>query len=357
VAGLLLTGVPLPLWREVKTIAQLFAKAPYHLHIGDCLAFLKALPSNSIDSIVTDPPGGGNFMGLPWDSDKGGREFWIKWLTKILVELLRVLKPGGHMIIWTCSRTSHWTRTALDDAGFEYVQTLIHIFATGKSHGRVVKSHARPEFNGFSTTVKTSCEEWVLVRKPLEGTVEANLEKWGVGALNVNACRVEGEPGQEPRMLGTIMHDGSDEVVHCFPEAPGQQAKLRADGAPMGNKVYGKMKHGNVAKLPRVDIDPLAARFFYCPKASKKDKNEGLANGEFNAHLTSKSVHLMCALVRLATPRKGIILDPFAGSSSTGKAAILEGFRFIGCDISAEFIKISEKRLKHAWRQSGGGSG
>ncbi len=292
-------------------------------------------------------------MGIPWDSNKGGREIWIKWLTEILVELLRVLKPGGHMIIWTYSRTSHWTRTAIDDAGFEYVQTFIHIFATGKSHGHVVKSLARPDFNGFSTTVKTSCEEWVLARKPLEGTVEANLEKWGVGALNVNACRVEGEPGQEPRMLGTILHDGSDEVVRCFPAAPGQQAKLRADGAPMGNKVYGKMKHGNVAKPPRFDIDPLASRFFYCTKASRKDKNEGLSEEEFNTHLTCKSVHLMCAFVRLVTPRRGIILDPFAGLSSTGKAALLEGFLFIGCDISPEHIRISEKRLKQALKQLG----
>ena len=290
-------------------------------------------------------------MGIPWDSSRGGREPWIKWLTEILVELLRVLKPGGHMFIWTYSRTSHWTRTAIDDAGFGYVQTFIHVFATGKSHGHVVKACARPEFNGFSTTVKTSCEEWVLAKKPLEGTVEANLEKWGVGALNVNACRVEGEPGQEPRMLGTIMQDGSKEVVNCFPAAPGQQGKLRGDGAPMRNKVYGGMKHGNNAKPPRVDIDILAGRFFYCTKASRKDKNEGLSEGEFNSHLTVKSVHLMRALVRVATPPGGIILDPFSGLASTGKAALIEGFLFIGCDISREYIRLGEKRLKHALKQ------
>jgi len=164
------------------------------LYRGDCLSFLKTLSSNSVDSVVTDPPGGLGFMRIAWDSDKGGRDKWVKWLTERLKEAYRVLKPGGHLVIWTFPRTSHWTRMALDDSGYEFVHNLVHIFGTGKSHGKIVKSSTSREFNGFSTTLKTSYEEWVLVRKPSEGTVERNLKKWKVGALNVGACVVEGAP-------------------------------------------------------------------------------------------------------------------------------------------------------------------
>lgn len=321
----------------------------YNLHRGDCLSFLKALSSNSVDSVVTDPPGGLNFMGIKWDSDKGGRDKWVKWLTERLKEAYRVLKPGGHLVMWTYPRTSHWTRMALDDSGFVFVHNLIHIFGTGKSHGKIVKSSTTPEFNGYSTTLKTSYEEWVLVRKPLDGTVEENLRKWAVGALNVAACSVAGETGQPARFPGTLSHDGSVEALQIFPYAPGQLARLRGDGAPMNNHVYGKMNHGTVPKPPRVDTDPSSARFFYCTKASRSDKNDGLPDGETNCHATVKSIALMRWLCRLVTPPGGIMLDMFMGSGSTGVAAMLEGFCFIGCELSEEYFAIAKKRITHAW--------
>ena len=321
----------------------------YNLHRRDCLSYLKTLTSNSIDSIVTDPPGGLSFMEIDWDSDRGGRDRWIKWLTKRLTEAYRVLKPGGHLVIWTFPRTSHWTRMALDDFDFQFVHNLIHVFGTGKSHGKIVKSADSPEFNGFSTTLKTSYEEWVLVRKPSEGTVANNLRKWKVGALNVEACSIEGAPGQPSRFPGTLVHDGSVEALRIFPDAPGQLARLRGDGAPMNNHVYGKMNHGTVAKPPRIDTDSSAARFFYCTKASRSDKNGGLHNGEINCHPTVKSIALMRWLCRLVTPPGGTVLDMFMGSGSTGVAAMLEGFGFIGCELSEEYFAIAKKRITHAW--------
>lgn len=320
----------------------------FHLSCADALNFLRSLSPNSIDSVVTDPPAGIEFMGKGWDGNKGGSAKWIDWLTQILVEANRVMKPGAHMAIWTFPRTSHWTATAVEMAGFQYVQKLIHIFATGKSHGLIVKATNLPEFAGFSTTLKTSHEEWLLVRKPLEGTVYKNLQKWGVGAMNVEACNVVGDPGQPPRCAGTIMHDGSPHVLSLFPNAPGQMAKLRSDGAPMNNKVYSKMKHGSVAKPPRVDSSTSSARFFYCTKATRSDKNSGLDDGETNPHPTVKSARLMRAITRLVNPPRGTVLDMFAGSGSTGKAAMLEGFDFVGCDLSKEYINIAKKRISHA---------
>ena len=287
-------------------------------------------------------------MGIKWDSDKGGRDEWVNWLTKRLKEAIRVLKPGGHMAIWTFPRTSHWTRLALDASGFEFVHALIHVFGTGKSHGKIVNSTESPEFNGFSTTLRTSYEEWVLVRKPTEGTVEQNIRKWAVGALNVAACSVGGETGQPARFPGTLSHDGSVEALRIFPDAPGQLSRLRGDGAPMGNTIYGKMKHGNVAKPPRLDTSTTAARFFYCTKASQRDKNYGLLEVEPNTHPTVKSTSLMRWLCRLVTPPGGTVLDIFLGSGSTGVAAMLEGFRFIGCELSAEYYAIANKRITHA---------
>jgi site-specific DNA-methyltransferase (adenine-specific) len=315
---------------------------------GDCLDVLRSIPSNSIDSVVTDAPGGLDIMGQSWDSNKGGRKEWIAWLTAILVEVRRVLKPGGHMAMWTYHKTGHWVRTAMEDAGFEIVHTLIHMFGTGKSHGKIVNSTDNPEFNGYSTTLKTSHEEWVLVRKPLDGTVADNLAKWGVGALNVNACAVVGEPRQPPRFPGTLLQDGSDEVLKMFPDAPGQLAPLRCDGAPMKKRLYSKMKHGKEARPPRVDTTESSSRYFYCTKASPTDMNEGLPAGEINPHPTVKSTRLMRWICRLITPPGGIILDIFMGSGSTGKAAALEGFRFVGCDLSAEYVAVARQRIAYA---------
>ena len=320
----------------------------FNLHNGDCLPFLKTLSSNSVESIVTDPPGGLNFMGIEWDSDRGGRDKWVEWLTDRLAEAYRVLKPGGHLVIWSYPRTSHWTRMALDDSSFEFVHNLIHIYGTGKSHGKIVKSADTPQFNGYSTTLKTSYEEWMLVRKPLNGTVEENLRKWAVGALNVAACGVDGGKGQPARFPGTLSHDGSMEALRVFPDAPGQLARLRGDCAPMNNQIYGKMRHGSVAKPPRVDCSTSAARLFYCAKASRRDKSEGLPDGEHNCHPTVKSIPLMRWLCRLVTPPGGTVLDMFMGSGSTGVAAMEEAFRFLGCELSAEYFVIAKKRITHA---------
>jgi hypothetical protein len=204
--------------------------------LGDCLIKLKELDDNSVDSIVTDPPAGISFMGKIWDTDKGGRDNWIKWMQEVATECKRVLKPGGHAFVWTIPRTSHWTATAWENAGFEIRDVVAHIFGSGfpkslnigkavdKLQGNereTVGEHPNPAGNkaggnslnmsavgmpetailtkgtsaweGWGTALKPAREDWILMRKPLEKglTVAENCLKWGTGGINIDESRVE----------------------------------------------------------------------------------------------------------------------------------------------------------------------
>lgn len=205
---------------------------------GDCLEVMKTLPENSVDSMVTDPPAGISFMGKAWDDDKGGRKQWIAWMSEVMAESMRVMKPGAHGLVWAIPRTSHWTATALEDAGFEIRDVVTHLFGSGfpksqnigkaidKAAGAergVIGSHfksgdiksgrlhagsnevgvvveikhtapATPEakqWDGWGTALKPASEHWVLIRKPLaEKTIAKNVLKHGTGGINIDACRV-----------------------------------------------------------------------------------------------------------------------------------------------------------------------
>lgn len=215
----------------------------YTLHHGDCLEVMRSLPENSVDAVVTDPPAGISFMNRSWDSDKGGRTQWVSWMTDVMAECLRVLKPGGHALVWALPRTSHWTATAIEDAGFEVRDVITHHFGSGfpksaniskyldkmaGAEGEVVKQfdatyginktrvaqgyrpnevapsvHRAPatdlakQYDGWGTALKPASEHWILARKPLIGTVAANITQWGVGGLNIDGCRIAHTPGAE----------------------------------------------------------------------------------------------------------------------------------------------------------------
>lgn len=145
----------------------------------------------------------------------------------------------------------------------------------------------------------------------------------------------------EGRWPANLIHDGSDEVVLCFPDAKGQQGDLVGHNKKRGNGIYGDMAPAHDA-LKRIESETTASRFFYAAKASKKDREDG------NVHPTVKPTDLMAYLCRLITPPGGVVLDPFMGSGSTGKAAIKEGFRFIGAERDAGYYAIAEARLKAA---------
>jgi len=167
----------------------------WHIEQGDSAIVAKTIPDCSIDAICADPPSGINFMQKSWDSDRGGKEHWVEWLAGILREGYRVLKPGGHMVLWALPRTSHWTAEAGERAGFDLREKILHAFGSGfpKSLNVAKAIGDGPEaakWIGHGTALKPAVEEWLLFRKPLDGTVAANVLRHGTGALNIDAARV-----------------------------------------------------------------------------------------------------------------------------------------------------------------------
>lgn len=209
------------------------------IYNDDALNRLKTFDSDSVDALVTDPPAGISFMGKEWDHHKGGRKEWITWMSEVMRESLRVMKPGAHGLVWAIPRTSHWTASALEDAGFEIRDVVTHLFGQGfpksldvskaidkaagaereiveirtkngdmrgsKNFGNHNQSGKKVECNiaapstdsakqwqGWGTALKPASEHWILIRKPCsEKTVAANVLKWGTGAINIDGSRIE----------------------------------------------------------------------------------------------------------------------------------------------------------------------
>jgi site-specific DNA-methyltransferase (adenine-specific) len=375
---------------------------------GDCVEQMRTLADKSVDSIVTDPPyhltnaGGGpkgdnpysrsragagtkGFMGKEWD---GGD---IAFRPETWVEALRVLKPGGHMLAFSGSRTYHRMVCAIEDAGFEIRDQIMWIYGSGFPKSKNLDG----AWEGWGTALKPAHEPIVVARKPLVGTVAANVLQHGTGALNIGGCRVGSEgtirtqrgttkaweggafSGEVPtgsdagRWPANIIHDGSDEVLAAFPQAPGQMAKAAEGGDRRKDQnVFGAMTRGSNGAAPRIELDTSAARFFYCAKANRGDRNDGLPSGDApavltnatmreretadwqarngNHHPTVKPTELMRYLCRLVTPTGGLVLDPFMGSGSTGRGAVLEGFRFVGIEREADYLDIARARIAAA---------
>ncbi len=242
--------------------------------VGDCLDHLRQMEPNSIDSLITDPPAGIGFMGKDWDKDRGGRVAWITWMASILSECLRVMKPGAHGLVWALPRTSHWTATALEDAGFEIRDVVTHLFGTGfpksldvskaldkaagaereitgpKSTYRkpqtpngwdcskraefetLAATDAARQWQGWGTALKPAAEFWWLVRKPCsEKTVAANVLKWGTGAINVDGCRIAHAEVLVRPPLSTNKHEGYQRPWNSDPDAREEMAARKAESA------------------------------------------------------------------------------------------------------------------------------
>jgi site-specific DNA-methyltransferase (adenine-specific) len=375
------------------------------LHLGDCLEVLRTMPDNSVDAVVTDPPYGLSFMGKKWDYDVPSVAIWA--------ECLRVLKPGGHLLAFAGTRTQHRMAVRIEDAGFEIRDMIAWVYGSGfpksldvskaidkaagalgtQSQGanyaggdyaprdKTMRSDygytyapATPEaqqWAGWGTALKPALEPITMARKPLTGTVAANVLEHGTGALNVDGCRVGmasddniyatnphtvtkgggiasvglGANLYKPSPLGrwpaNLIHDGSDEVVGLFPQ---QQSGGFSQGMVQHSRTFNVAKGVEAERVrdARAPDAGSAARFFYTSKASRDDREDG------NTHPTVKPTDLMRYLCRLVTPPGGIVLDPFAGSGSTGKAAMLEGFGFIGIEREAPSYAIAQQRISRA---------
>jgi site-specific DNA-methyltransferase (adenine-specific) len=365
---------------------------PYSLHTGDCLEVIKKLDAGSIDAIVTDPPYGLAFMGKKWDYDVPSTDIWQ--------ECLRVLKPGGHLLAFAGTRTQHRMACRIEDVGFEIRDMIAWVYGSGfpKSH------NLKDKWQGWGTALKPALEPITMARKPLAGTVAACVLEHGTGALNVDGCRVGtndglGRPyGGENKVYGSygmergtrtgdaltgrwpanLIHDGSEDVVGLFPQSKSTGGMRPGFSTKDG---WGRPSHADwqpSASQGGFGDSGSAARFFYCPKASKTEREAGLeemesihrvngnkwtdqdyrvTNGErpptaesgprTNHHPTVKPIDLMAYLCRLITPPIGTILDPFMGSGSTGVAALREGFKFIGIELNPEYAEIARKRIEN----------
>ena len=362
------------------------------LYCADCKDVLPLL--KEIDACVTDPPYGLSFMGKQWDYEVPGVEVWTK--------VNEVLKPGAHLLSFFGSRTYHRGAIPIEDAGFEIRDQLMWLYGSGfpKSHniGKAVDELQRNEskWEGWGTALKPAHEPIVMARKPFKGSVAENVLEHGTGGININDCRVETDDKlsigsnkrdnanvnfgmkdnkeeqkqhEQGRYPANVMHDGSDVVLDIFPHTKSGKMKQHIEG---GNyNVYGKMYPRDVETI---GDEGFASRFFYCAKASKEDRDEGLENfveaqttdGNIrsnsetarkfganstlrkNVHPTVKPTELMRYLCRLVIPKGGIVLDPFMGSGSTGKAAVMSGFKFIGIEMDEEYFDIACARIERA---------
>ena len=292
---------------------------------GDCLELLRELPDCSVDACVTDPPYGLSFMGKAWDYDVPQAEVWR--------QVLRVLKPGGHLLAFAGTRTQHRMAVQIEDAGFEIRDMIAWVYGSGFPKSRNLDG----AWQGWGTALKPALEPITVARKPFKGTVAANVLAHGTGGINVDGCRVaaEGESFDhlKGRPLMKINNRRTDEESLNGPAQQAALAKLKELGRWPANLIHDGSEES--CELLRD-----AARFFYCAKASKADR------GGDNTHPTVKPTDLMRYLCRLVTPPGGVVLDPFMGSGSTGKAAVLEGFRFIGIERETEYIEIARGRIQ-----------
>jgi site-specific DNA-methyltransferase (adenine-specific) len=386
------------------------------LHQGDCREVMASFDENSIAAIVTDPPYGIHFMQKAWDTfgsaighdHHKGRErsgsmhageydysknaAFQSWCQTWGAEAMRVLKPGGHMVVCGSPRTYHRLAAGLEDAGFEIRDCLQWLFGSG--FPKSLNLHG--EWEGWGTALKPAYEPIVLARKPLAGTVAANVQQWGTGGLNIDACRIgdadtrnlkkgggndfphEDDSWQPRDVLFGSEHGRWPANVALDEEAAAlldaMSGNVKAGGTLSGNEpskpfdgpdIYGVMD-GRREWESYADRGG-ASRFFYTAKTSRAEREFGLddleparrsdgrekdienprlrTNARRNDHPTVKPVDLMRWLCRLITPPGGIILDPFLGSGSTGMAALDEGFRFIGIDLEERYLEIARRRI------------
>jgi hypothetical protein len=353
----------------------------YVLHHGDCLEVLKTLADSSVDAVVTDPPYGLAFMGKRWDYDVPSVDVWA--------ECLRVLKPGGHLLSFAGTRTQHRMAVRIEDAGFEIRDMIAWVYGSGfpksldvskaidkaagaerevvgissvtgarqsrtmddgnkgtrrtyQNNEPVVNNITAPatesarQWSGWGTALKPAMEPITVARKPLIGTVAANVLQHGTGAINVDGCRVSASDGR-PLIISHGEGFGSGEHVTAYGDG---LSGSRHGGTTTQGRWPANLIHDGSDEVTELLSD--SARFFYCAKASKRDRGDG------NRHPTVKPTDLMRYLCRLVTPPNGTILDPFTGSGSTGKAAMLEGFQFIGIEREAEYVEIAKARIEAA---------
>ncbi len=371
---------------------------------GDCRDIMRTLPDNSVDAIVSDPPYGLSFMGKEWDHGVPGVEFWT--------EALRVAKPGAHLVAFGGTRTFHRLAVAIEDAGWEVRDCLSWLYGSGfpksknvalsidkgeghPNRGRAIptasryqnateehltsnpvdtyepKTDAAKQWDGWGTALKPAWEPIVLARKPLVGTVAANVTQYGTGGINVDGCRIPtndalGRLNYKPSTFNhsntTPWVDNSrglgrwpanvcldEDAAALFPESRffyTAKASRREREAGLGGMPE-RERDGQSAWAGKCNVCDCRMMLNGKPTCGHDDFEWVTGKPARNLHPTVKPIALMRWLCRLVTPPNGLILDPFNGSGSTGCAAVLEGFRYIGCELEAEYVEIARRRIAY----------
>jgi site-specific DNA-methyltransferase (adenine-specific) len=377
------------------------------IHHGDCLEVLRTLDDNSVDSVVTDPPYGLSFMGKKWDYDVPSVEVWAECL-RVLKPGGHLLAFAGtrtqHRMAVRIEDAGFEIRDMIAWVyGSGFPKSLNVSIAIGDED-------AARQWQGWGTALKPALEPITVARKPLIGTVANNVTTWGTGGINVDGGRVgrdaddvsgwaqsgsnasenramsganykrEAKPDDAGRFPANLIHDGSDEVVGLFPsDRPGGNFPEGGKKSADTDNAFGAF-NGSGQPARAMGDSGSAARFFYVAKASAEDRDDGCvgiapksagqvtggrAEGSAglssprsgagrrreetrNSHPTVKPTDLMRYLCRLVTPPGGLVLDPFVGSGSTGRGAVLEGFRFVGIEREAEYVAIARARIDAA---------
>ncbi len=366
------------------------------LYRGDCLDVLAAMEPDSVDAIVCDPPYGLGFMGRKWDALPPG----VDWARLCL----RVLKPGGHLVAFGGTRTVHRLATAIEDAQFEIRDMVSWIYYSGfpksknvalsidkgeghPNRGRAIptastyqasdteqahkltsnpvgpyepQSEAAKKWNGYGTALKPAQEPAVLARKPLTGTVAANVLEHGTGALNIDGCRLaygdQAWPGPQGDNLNGGTYSSGAQKLSRQSQVPGNGIGEFVD--PGGRWPANIYAHPKASRSEReAGCERLPGR----TGAEATDRTAGSAGLDNpragagrtadrvkNHHPTVKPIGVMRWLCKLTGGQRGsVILDPFMGSGTTGCAAVLEGFDFIGIEREPEYMQICEARIRH----------
>ena len=346
--------------------------------LGDCLEVVKTFPDNHFSAVVTDPPYGLNFMDKKWDHGIPGTEIWA--------ECLRVCKPGGFLLAFGGTRTYHSLTCAIEDAGWEIRDCLMWIYGSG-----FPKSHNHFGIEGYGTCLKPAYEPIIMAMKPCDGTFKQNAEKWGQAGININACRIATDQNLGRTTSSNTLYEGGwKKIERPNPEGGRWPANILFDeeatksldeqsgvltsgsGRKRSFNSHSLYEHGLKSSDQQFQgSSGGASRFFYCAKASSRERNEGLQalpyqiRGALNAtvhgdsrtgkktiqknnHPTVKPLKLMEYLIKLISPPKDVlILDPFAGSGTTLLACKNLGISGIGIEKEKEYAEIARKRIEN----------
>ena len=276
----------------------------FKLICSNNMTAMQAMADNSVDACITDPPYGMDIVGAGWDKNVPPVETWR--------EVYRVLKPGAFVLSFCNPEFYHRMAVNVEDAGFLPKDMIVWMVTTKMAKANRLKPAHEPIF---------------VAQKPLDGSIEKNVEKWGCGKINLTITRVpwDGKPptgwvkgGSKRRAFGSEVDKAAGKDIE------------REDANPTGRYPSNIVGHFD---------EPEHQKYFYAPRATRKER------GEYNDHPTPKPIALMRYLARIYAPKNGLVLDPFMGSGSTGIGALQEGCDFVGIDMTQHYVDISQRRI------------